>query len=100
MPKNIEIKARIENYQSTIDRAKMLTDQRPTVINQDDTFFNCPNGKLKLRKFSNAAGELIFYQRASEKGPKESFYTISPTHTPQTLHESLALAYGVFGRVR
>jgi predicted adenylyl cyclase CyaB len=55
---------------------------------------------LKLRAFSPASGELIFYRRNDLAGPKESFYLISPTTSPDILRESLSLAYGQAGRVR
>ena len=72
----------------------------PLEMAQDDTFFNCDNGRLKLRAFSNDAGELIFYRRVNQAGPKESFYIRSPTSSPETLRESLSLAYGQIGRIR
>src|SRR5205823_5381733 len=43
---------------------------------------------------------LIFYRRANQQGPKESFYLRSPTSAPDELRESLALAYGAVGRVK
>ena len=99
MPKNIEIKAHVENYQAIVKTAEKLAGHLPSVIDQKDTFFNCPDGRLKLRTFSDGSGQLIFYQRASEKGPKASFYKISPTTSPATLKQVLSLAYGVLGRV-
>ena len=36
----------------------------------------------------------------NQTGPKESFYLRSPTTSPETLRESLTLAYGQVGRVR
>jgi predicted adenylyl cyclase CyaB len=71
----------------------------PTEIVQDDTFFPCTRGRLKLRDFLDGSGELIFYKRANESGPKESFYVRSPTSSPDSLRESLSLAYGRLGRV-
>jgi len=100
MARNVEIKARIESVDALLPRARMIADSGPTEIVQDDTFFSCPNGRLKLRAFSETSGELIFYQRPDVAGPKESFYVISPTASPDTLRESLSLAYGVSGRVR
>ena len=100
MPRNVEIKARIENVDTLLPRVKAIADSGPTEIVQDDTFFSCPNGRLKLRAFSESAGELIFYQRPDVAGPKESFYVISPTASPDTLREALSLAYGARGRVR
>ena len=81
-------------------RVKAVADHGPTEIFQDDTFFPCPNGRLKLRAFSDTHGQLIFYQRPDGAGPKESFYVISPTVTPNSLREVLSLAYSQSGRVR
>lgn len=100
MPRNIEIKARIGNLQSLALRVAAIADSGPTEIVQDDTFFACPNGRLKLRAFSTDDGQLIFYRRADEEGPKESFYLLSPTSSPDTLREALAQACGQSGRVQ
>ena len=100
MARNVEIKARIESVEALTQRAAAMADQGPTQIVQDDTFFACPNGRLKLRAFSATSGQLIFYQRPDQAGPKESFFLISPTSSPDTLREALTLAYGQAGRVR
>lgn len=100
MPRNIEIKARIDSVELLAARAAVLADSGPVEIQQDDTFFHCDRGRLKLRMFSPDAGELIFYRRADQTGPKESFYVRSPTASPATLREALALAWGQSGRVR
>lgn len=100
MPRNVEIKARIESADALLPRVQAIADSGPTEILQDDTFFHCPNGRLKLRAFSDNSGELIFYQRPDRAGPKESFYVLSPTVSPDTLREALSLAYGQTGRVR
>jgi predicted adenylyl cyclase CyaB len=99
MARNVEIKARIESIESVFPMAAELADEGPVEIIQDDTFFPCENGRLKLRAFSEDEGELIFYRRSHAKGPKESFYVVSPTGSPDTLRESLSLAYGTAGRV-
>lgn len=80
-------------------RVAALATQGPTLIDQDDTFFSCPNGRLKLRTLSPTSGELIFYQRAKASGPKASFYVRTPTAEPHTLREALTLAWGQTGRV-
>ncbi len=100
MPRNIEIKARITSVEAFTAKAAAIADQGPIEIIQDDTFFSCDNGRLKLRVFSEKEGELIFYRRADQQGPKESFYLRSPTSAPKTLRESLTLAYGQTGRVQ
>ena len=100
MARNIEIKAHIENIESIALKAAAVASERPAEISQDDIFFRCDTGRLKLRTFSPDSGELIFYRRADQQGPKESFYVRSPTSEPETLRESLSLAYGQVGRVR
>jgi predicted adenylyl cyclase CyaB len=100
MARNIEIKARIDSVESLWPLVVNIADEGPTEIIQDDTFFACPNGRLKLRAFSDHDGQLIFYQRPDSAGPKQSFYVISPTESPDTLRQSLTLAYGESGRVR
>jgi predicted adenylyl cyclase CyaB len=100
MARNIEIKARIESIEALALKAAALADDGPIEIMQDDTFFRCDAGRLKLRAFGDDSGELIFYQRADERGPKESFYVRSPTPAPNELRNVLGLAYGEVGRVR
>lgn len=100
MARNVEIKATIASVGAMLPLVARIADSGPTEIMQDDTFFACPNGRLKLRAFSEQAGELIFYQRPDDTGPKESFYVRSPTTSPGTLRQTLTLAYGQAGRVR
>jgi predicted adenylyl cyclase CyaB len=98
--RNIEIKARIESLEALQTKLAAIATEGPVEIFQDDSFFPCDNGRLKLRAFAEGSGELIFYRRADLKGPKESFYLRSPTSDAATLRESLRLGYGCAGRVR
>lgn len=100
MARNIEIKARIESVEALEAKVAELADQGPTELLQDDTFFFCQRGRLKLRALSSTEGQLIFYQRANQAGPKESSFIISPTASPDSLREALSLGYGQAGRVR
>lgn len=100
MPRNIEIKARVADLDAVAARAFALADQGPIEIIQDDIFFKCDGGRLKLRTFAAGEGELIFYRRNDQPGPKESFYVRSPTSAPESLREALSSAYGQAGRVQ
>ena len=99
MARNIEIKARVADMPALAVRVAAIADSGPVEIPQDDTFFGCANGRLKLRVFESGRGELIFYRRPDAEGPKTSFYVLSPTDSPDTLREALALANGQEGRV-
>lgn len=99
MPTNIEIKARIASVDAMRPVAAAIADQGPVEIAQDDTFFRCDAGRLKLRAFSPERGELIHYRRPDRHGPKASSYLRCPTSEPDTLRRCLSLAYGEDGRV-
>jgi adenylate cyclase class IV len=82
MARKIEIKARIENIEVMTAKVAEIADKGPTEISQDDTFFACPNGRMKLRTFSETEAELIFYKRPNQTGPKESTYFKTMTPEP------------------
>lgn len=100
MPSNIEIKAHIRNFAEIQSRAEKLSDTPVQVILQEDTFFNTPQGRLKLRALSSDRGELIYYTRPDQEGPKRSDYHISRTTDPEGLKRVLDLAYGIRGVVK
>jgi len=98
MARNVEIKSRIASVEALVARVDALGSKGPMEIEQDDTFFRCESGRLKLRDFLDGSGELTFYRRSDQSGPKESFYLRSATSTPAVLRESLSLAYGQASR--
>ena len=100
MARNVEIKARVRDRSALIARVQKIANGSPVELAQDDTFFVCANGRLKLRVFSQTQGELIFYRRDDSAAPKESQYTVTPTSDPLSLRENLAAALGECGRVR
>ena len=50
MPRNVEIKAVVRDVTSIVKQARLLSGSDATVIEQEDTFFFAPNGRLKLRE--------------------------------------------------
>jgi adenylate cyclase class IV len=82
MARNIEIKARIEGIEALLPKLAALADEGPIEILQDDWFFGCESGRLKLRAFSDAEGQLIFYRRPDQLGPKESSTQFLPLVHP------------------
>jgi len=100
MRRNVEIKARVDDLAALARVAATLATSGPFEIEQDDTFFACDTGRLKLRSFGDGSGELIFYRRPDRAGPKESSFHLAPTLAADALREVLSLAYGPSGRVR
>lgn len=100
MPVNIEIKARVDDFDVLSARAEALSDVPVKVIPQEDTFFNTEKGRLKLRVLAPDLGYLIYYERPDWDGPKRSEYHLAKTNEPENLKTALALALGVRGVVR
>jgi len=100
LPSNIEIKARVRNFDEIRRRAEDLSDSPVEVIPQEDTFFNTPHGRLKLRLLAEDRAQLIYYTRPDQEGPKRSDYHISHSSDPANLKRILQLAYGIRGVVR
>ena len=100
MPRNIEIKARIASVDALLPQARALADTQPVLIEQDDSFFHVPQGRLKLRQFADGSGELIHYLRPDAADAKASDYVRVPAPDPAALREALARGCGLVGRVR
>jgi adenylate cyclase class IV len=100
MPANVEIKATLADVPATALKVARIATTGPHALTQDDTFFACAQGRLKLREFGPSDGQLIAYRRPDRQGPKLSEYSIVPTTAPAALREALSHALGVIGRVR
>ncbi len=118
MPFNIEIKARLADLNRLCVLAEGLSEITPARvalknlkrlrvlaeglrdaparhIEQHDTYFNCPNGRLKLRQIKGQMAQLIFYRRPDSSAPKLSDYTISDIPYPDQILAILAGALGI-----
>lgn len=96
MNRNVELKARVKDR----EKLEQILSGRaaPTLLSQRDTFFRCPEGRLKLREEGTAA-ELIFYARETRSAARESRYWRSPVADAAGMKALLAAAFGVAGVV-
>jgi adenylate cyclase, class 2 len=91
---NVEIKARcfhlqkVEAFLLQHDAFYQGTDY------QKDTYFNVPNGRMKLRQ-GNIENSLIFYNRNNQKGPKQSDFQLIQIDNGPQLEQLLESALGV-----
>jgi predicted adenylyl cyclase CyaB len=100
MGTNIEIKARVEDFEALKARAAAISDQPLAIIQQEDTFFHTKKGRLKLRILAPDLGYIIYYERPDQGGPKRSDYHLAETCYPEKFKTTLSLALGVRGVVR
>ena len=98
--RNVEIKARVTNPDRMESIAARIADSGPVLIKQEDMFFNCSRGRLKLRKFSDSQGELIYYNRDDGSQPAECNYSILKISDPNSTREILGKALGICGVIR
>lgn len=94
MARNVEIKAFAPDFMAVSNKAHALSSVAPETIAQTDVFFRTDRGRLKLRFLSPARGELIFYERVDQAGPKMSTYSRYSSDRPAELRDVLAATYG------
>jgi predicted adenylyl cyclase CyaB len=97
---NFEWKACARDFDRQRQLAEAVTGSPALLLEQEDTFFRVPRGRLKLRQLAEAQGELIYYDRPDRAGPKISVYSLVPTDQPDALRELLTQALGVRAVVR
>lgn len=100
MARNIEIKARIDSIEALLPRARAVAGGEPVLIEQDDSFFAAPHGRLKLRRFADGTAELIHYHRPDTGEARASDYVRVPAPDPDAMADALTRACGLLGRVR
>jgi len=100
MARNVEIKARVRDFESIQQVAESLTDRPVEELRQIDTFFYPPRGRFKLREFADGRGELIAYARSDNNGPTLSDYYILRTDRADGMKSFLGELLGIRGIVK
>lgn len=98
--RNIELKSRLSDLSAAREVARAIATKQLGLQEQADTYFHCPNGRLKLRQIEHSPAQLVWYARPDEEGPKASDYRLVPVTNPETLKAALADAYGIWCVVR
>jgi predicted adenylyl cyclase CyaB len=91
---NVEIKARCADAKRIEDILIQHNARYIGLDHQIDTYFNTPNGRLKLRE-GNIEKALIFYKRTNQAGPKQSNIILHPVTEGVSLKEILTQTLGV-----
>src|SRR5437773_1578294 len=99
--RNIEIKARCKDLNAARARAESLGAKFAGTLDQVDTYFHVPNGRLKVRQIYNEHTELIFYSRENITEPRPcDYHVITITEWDKSVIAVLSKAMGVRGIVR
>lgn len=104
--RNIEIKARCADLKAARAAALDVGAKLLVIERQHDTFFNAPNGRLKLRRRQieaspadneqspRRANELIWYQRPDTPDSHGSDYTLVPVADAEATSAIMAAVLG------
>ena len=93
--RNIELKARLADYDAAHRAAASIATKRLETQHQIDTYFHCNDGRLKLRQIDGLRAELIWYKRDDQEDPTPSDYQLVPLSNPESLKAALAAALGI-----
>jgi adenylate cyclase class IV len=99
MATNLELKARVSSLDALREDALRLGARPAGVLEQRDTYFRVPRGRLKLRESAGAPAELIFYEREETGGERWSRYERVPVAEAEGLKQVLALTGGILAVV-
>lgn len=75
--KNIELKISINDFRKISPRLRKIGAKNNGKLYQIDVYYNCKNGRLKIRSINNKKFELISYQRPNTNEAKISNYQVS-----------------------
>jgi len=99
MPRNVEIKARVRDFEGLRAQAEALSETPVEILDQLDTFYITPRGRLKLRVLAPDRCELIQYARPDDAGAKTSTYDIVRSSDPAAFSRILESALPIRGVV-
>jgi adenylate cyclase, class 2 len=74
--RNIELKARLHDLAAARDIALQIATEYVGVQLQTDTYFVCPQGRMKLREIVGQSAYLVWYDRPDDLQSKDSNYLI------------------------
>lgn len=93
--RNVELKARDPDRARSLAACEAIGAASQGVLLQQDTYFQAPHGRLKLREEEGARPHLIGYERSDLLGGRESRYRIVEIDQPEKLKAVLRSALGL-----
>ena len=93
---NIELKIRVDNFKSIVDKLKKNRAADKEILSQVDTYYNCKRKRLKFREENNKLFRLVLYARPDKKEAKVSNFDMIDFNKQQAqaLKAVLKKAYG------
>ena len=97
--KNLEFKANCDSLDVFRERLARLQAEHRRTMKQLDTYFNVPQGRLKLREIDTDEAQLIYYERSDLAESRYSNYQVCGISEPMAFKQIATMAWGVKGVV-
>ncbi len=97
--KNLEFKAICDSLDVLRGRLVNLQAEHRRTMKQLDTYFNVPQGRLKLREINTHEVQLIYYERSDLAESRYSNYQVCDISEPMVFKQLATRAWGVRGVV-
>jgi len=99
LKRNIELKARCPDLEAAREASRRIGAEFAAVLEQRDTYFVVPHGRLKLRQTTGRGAELVAYSRENSVEVRGSDYRLVAVPDPAGLIAALQSTLGVRGDV-
>ena len=97
--KNLEFKANCDSLDVLRGHLINLQAEHRRTMKQLDTYFNIPQGRLKLREINTDEAQLIYYERSDRAESRYSSYQVCDISEPTAFMQIATMAWGVKGVV-
>ena len=87
----VELKAKVDNLEPFRKKLESLKAEHVGTFRQVDTYYEVPQGRLKLRETEGRNGaQLVYYERPDVEGPKQSQVFLIELPKPQFTKQFLS----------
>lgn len=93
--KNLELKAKCSSLESVRQQLVNIKAEHRETVEQIDTYFNAPKGRVKLREIDGGKTYLVYYERPNAAESRFSTYQIWDIPTPAAFKEIMSTVLGV-----
>lgn len=98
--RNMELKLRLPHLDEARQVARRCATRQEGMQRQEDTYFHCRTGRLKLREIEGQVAQLVWYVRPDTPTARLSSYRLVPVADAAGLKAALADALGIRVAVR
>ncbi len=93
--KNLELKAKCSSLESVRRQLVNIKAEYRETVEQIDTYFNAPKGRVKLREIDGGKAYLVYYERPNGAESRFSTYQMWDIPSPGAFKEIMSTVLGM-----